>query len=77
MTNRARFLAVPAVLALTAWTITAFGGSASASGTGAIASAATASHLITPKNIKFHPGVLHVARGDSVTWKWEDADIDT
>jgi len=52
----------------------AFGGSASSQrAAGAIASAATASHLITPKNINFHPGVLHVARGDSVTWKWEDA----
>jgi plastocyanin len=77
VTSRTKFLALPAVLALTAGALAAFGGGASAATTGATASAATASHLVTLKNIKFHPGVLHIARGDSVTWKWEDADIDT
>jgi len=28
-------------------------------------------------NIQFHPGLVHVAVGGTVTWRWEDADIDT
>jgi plastocyanin len=67
MTHRAKFLAVPVLLALAGWAVSA----------GPAASAASGSHLVTLKNIKFEPGVLHIARGDSVTWKWEDADIDT
>jgi plastocyanin len=47
---------------------------AGASGGSAVAAA---SHLITLKQIQFHPGTLHIKRGESVTWKWEDADIDT
>lgn len=48
------------------------------SGTASVSrTAAAAGHLITLKDIQFHPGVLRIKRGDSVTWKWEDADIST
>lgn len=33
--------------------------------------------MVTLKNIAFHPAVVHIKTGQSVTWKWEDADIDT
>jgi plastocyanin len=33
--------------------------------------------LITLKNIQFHPAVVRIAVGQSVTWRWADADIDT
>jgi len=33
--------------------------------------------LVTLKNIQFHPAVVRIAVGQSVTWRWEDADIDT
>jgi plastocyanin len=35
------------------------------------------SHVITLKNITFHPAKLRVAVGQAVTWKWEDAALDT
>ena len=34
-------------------------------------------HTITLKNIAFHPAKLRVAVGQAVTWKWEDAALDT
>jgi plastocyanin len=34
-------------------------------------------NLVTLKNIAFHPAEVHIKVGQSVTWKWEDADIDT
>lgn len=30
------------------------------------------SHIVTLKNIAFHPGALTIKRGDSVTWEWRD-----
>jgi plastocyanin len=37
------------------------------------ASAHTAgSHTVVLKNIRFHPGTLSIARGDSVRWVWGD-----
>jgi plastocyanin len=33
--------------------------------------------VVTLKNIQFHPAVSHIKVGQSVEWKWEDADIDT
>jgi plastocyanin len=75
MTSRAKLLAMPAV-ALATVAIAACGGSTGSSNTTSRTSSAAA-NLIKLKNIKFVPGVLHIARGDSVTWKWEDADIDT
>jgi len=35
------------------------------------------SAVVTLHNIQFHPGLVHVAVGGTVTWHWEDADIDT
>jgi plastocyanin len=52
--------------------------SAFAGPTPAGASSASAnSHAITLKNIAFHPAKLRVAVGQTVTWKWEDAALDT
>lgn len=31
-----------------------------------------ATHSVTLKNIRFHPGTLSVKRGDTVSWQWED-----
>lgn len=39
----------------------AFGGARSSAG-----------HSVVLKNIRFHPGVLTIRRGDSVTWLWRD-----
>ena len=40
-------------------------------------SASANSHTITLKNIAFHPAKLRVAVGQAVTWRWEDASLDT
>lgn len=76
MTHRATHLALPAAL-LAACSLAACGGTASTTTSATTASDSPAGHLITLKDIAFHPGVLHIARGESVTWKWEDAAIDT
>lgn len=40
--------------------------------------AKTARHdLVTLTNIQFHPFVIRIAVGHSVTWRREDASIDT
>jgi len=40
---------------------------------GAFSGAHTAaSHTVTLKNIRFHPGTLAINRGDSVRWLWRD-----
>jgi plastocyanin len=54
--------------------IAACGGSAA---TGSNRTAVAVSHVITLKDIRFHPSVLRIALGDRVTWRWEDADIST
>jgi plastocyanin len=33
---------------------------------------AAASHTVTLKEIRFHPGTLSIHRGDSVKWVWRD-----
>jgi len=33
---------------------------------------AAASHTVTLKNVRFHPGTLSINRGDSVTWVWRE-----
>jgi plastocyanin len=33
---------------------------------------AAGSHIVTLKNIRFHPGTLSINRGDSVTWVWAE-----
>jgi plastocyanin len=33
---------------------------------------AAASHTVVLKNVRFHPGTLSIARGDSVRWVWGD-----
>jgi plastocyanin len=43
----------------------AFGGGTSA-----------ATHTVTLKNIRFHPGDLTINRGDSVTWLWRDGETE-
>ncbi|MGA3361901.1 MAG: cupredoxin domain-containing protein [Solirubrobacteraceae bacterium] len=42
-------------------------------------SAATASttQVVTLHDIQFHPATVHIKVGQSVVWKWEDADIET
>lgn len=32
------------------------------------------SHIVTLKNVRFHPGNLSINRGDSVTWLWRDGE---
>jgi len=62
-----RRVGVLASLALAAAAViptTAFGGGGSA-----------ASHTVALKGIRFHPGVLTINRGDSVTWVWEDRGV--
>jgi len=52
--------------------------SALAVGAGALApaasggAAAAASHTVTLREFRFHPGNLTIRRGDSVTWVWRD-----
>ena len=33
-----------------------------------------ASHTVTLKNLRYHPGTLSVNRGDRVTWLWRDSE---
>jgi plastocyanin len=33
--------------------------------------------VVTLHNIRFHPATVYIKAGGSVTWKWEDADIET
>jgi len=33
---------------------------------------ASASHTVTLREFRFHPGNLSIRRGDSVTWVWRD-----
>ena len=78
MTTRNKRVAFP-VLAAAALILAACGGStpSSSSTTTALTPSAGASKVITLKSVQFHPAVIHVSRGGSVTWKWEDADIGT
>ncbi len=34
---------------------------------------ASSGHIVTLKNIRFHPATLTIKRGDTVTWQWRDA----
>jgi len=43
----------------------------------AAARTAAAASVVTLHNIQFHPSVVHIKVGGRVTWKWEDADIET
>jgi plastocyanin len=67
-------------LPLAAWTI-AVSLAIACTATGAFASTggkpAAKPVVVTLKNIEFHPGAVHIKTGQSVTWMWEDADIDT
>ena len=54
-------LAVLAVTVGTAIPAVAFGGARAAS-----------SHTVILKDLRFHPGTLTIARGDTVTWLWRD-----
>lgn len=58
-------LATLAIAATTAIPALASGGAHSA-----------ATHSVTLKNIRFHPGTLSIKRGDTVSWLWEDKGID-
>jgi plastocyanin len=42
-------------------------------GSGASAHLA-ASHTVTLRNLRYHPGTLSVNRGDRVTWLWRDSE---
>jgi plastocyanin len=71
MTARARLtsmsrgaLAIPAAFAIaigTAIPAVALDGARTAS-----------THTVTLKNLRFRPGTLTIARGDTVTWQWRD-----
>lgn len=37
---------------------------------------AAATHSVTLKSVRFHPGTLSIKRGDTVTWLWEDKGIE-
>jgi plastocyanin len=37
---------------------------------------AAATHSVTLKDIRFHPGALSIKRGDTVTWLWEDKGVE-
>lgn len=76
MTTRTKRRAFP-VLAALALIPAACGGAASSSNstTTTHTPSAAAPKVITLKSVQFHPAVIHVSRGGSVIWKWEDADI--
>ena len=65
---------------LAAWTI-AVSLAIACTATGAFAStggrSAAKPVVVILKNIEFHPGAVRIKTGQSVTWMWEDADIDT
>jgi plastocyanin len=50
------------------------GGSATAATS---ASAASTTPVVSLHDIQFHPATVHIKVGQSVVWKWEDADIET
>jgi plastocyanin len=58
-------------------------GSSTASSSTAVKSKLTAAahvaaaSVVTLHDIQFHPAVVHIKVGGRVTWKWEDADIET
>jgi plastocyanin len=70
MLSRNRCLAAAIVLSAT-YALSACGGGTRA------ASVRTATAVVTLKNIAFHPAVVRIKAGQSVTWRWEDGDIDT
>jgi plastocyanin len=72
MTKRTHLTLAAALLATTAGSVGSGLAAAAAASPGPPRTAVVALH-----NIQFHPGVLHVAVGGTVTWRWEDADIDT
>jgi plastocyanin len=76
MTTRARLLAAPVALLVLA-ALGACGSSNPTTNTTSTTAASPAGPTITLKNIQFHPADLHISRGATVTWKWEDADIAT
>ncbi len=63
--------------ALAATVLCALAGLGVASALAQPAHPASTTPLVALKNIAFHPPVVHIKKGQSVTWKWEDADIDT
>jgi plastocyanin len=81
MTTRARTVSIAVAALATVGVIAGCGGSSSSgkapSKPGSAPSAPRGSSVVTLKNLAFHPAVVHIKVGQSVTWEWEDADIDT
>jgi plastocyanin len=81
MTTHSKKASVAVAALVTAGIIAGCGGSSSPSKTpskpASTPASPSGSALVTLKNIAFHPAVVHIKVGQSVTWKWEDADIDT
>lgn len=77
MTLRVRALPVLALLGVAGVIAAADGLSTAAASPWHSARAAAATPVVALKNIQFHPSTVHIKVGQSVTWKWEDADIET
>jgi plastocyanin len=76
-TLRSRALPVLTLLGIAGVIAASAGLSTAAASPGDSASAAAAAPVVTLKNIQFHPGTVSIKVGQSVTWKWEDGNIDT
>ena len=77
MTLRSRALPVLALLGVAGAIAAADGLSTAAASPRPSAAAAGATPVVALKNIQFHPSTVHIKVGQSVTWKWEDGDIET
>ncbi|HEX4035269.1 MAG TPA: cupredoxin domain-containing protein [Solirubrobacteraceae bacterium] len=71
MTKRTHLILAAALVAAAA------GGTVGGLATAMASQSAPRKAVVTLHNVQFHPGVVHLAVGGTVTWRWEDADIDT
>jgi plastocyanin len=77
MTLRSRAIPALTLLGLAGAIAGSGGSSAAVASPRPSAAASSATPVVTLHDIQFHPDAVNIKVGQSVTWKWEDAAIET